>query len=120
MEGLTIQGELKGCDRTMDGLFLRSLAITFRYYENLSTARKLPVILLYPVHMLEEFTDAVDVGFVYMVNYIDGFLYAEPFLHPWDEAYLIVVDDFSDMFLVRFAYILLSILALMFMRDIGL
>ncbi|ERE73141.1 hypothetical protein H671_5g14455 [Cricetulus griseus] len=34
-----------------------------------------------------------------MVDYIDGFSYVEPSLHPWDEAYLIMVDDFSDMFL---------------------
>ena len=36
---------------------------------------------------------------VYMVDYIDGFLYVEPSLHPWDEAYLIGMDDFSDVFL---------------------
>ncbi|ERE71790.1 hypothetical protein H671_6g15487 [Cricetulus griseus] len=34
-----------------------------------------------------------------MVDYIDGFSYVEPSLHPWDEAYLIMVDDFSDVFL---------------------
>ncbi|ERE69725.1 hypothetical protein H671_6g16944 [Cricetulus griseus] len=33
-----------------------------------------------------------------MVDYIDG-SYVEPSLHPWDEAYLIMVDNFSDMFL---------------------
>ncbi|ERE69755.1 hypothetical protein H671_6g16926, partial [Cricetulus griseus] len=59
--------------------------------------------------------------FVYMVDYIDGFPYVEPSLHPWDEAYLIMVDDF---FLIcswiRFTNILLSILAWMFMKDIGL
>ena len=37
--------------------------------------------------------------FVYMVDYTDGFLYVEPSLHPWHEAYLIMVDNFSDMFL---------------------
>ena len=37
--------------------------------------------------------------FVYIVYYIDGFLYVEPSLHPWDEAYLIMVGDFSDVFL---------------------
>ncbi|ERE73251.1 hypothetical protein H671_5g14381, partial [Cricetulus griseus] len=31
------------------------------------------------------------------VYYIDGFSYVEPSLHPWDEAYLIMVDDFSNM-----------------------
>ncbi|ERE68530.1 hypothetical protein H671_7g17858 [Cricetulus griseus] len=35
--------------------------------------------------------------FVYMVDYVDGFSYVEPSLHPWDEAYLIMLDDFSDM-----------------------
>ncbi|ERE89337.1 hypothetical protein H671_1g2412 [Cricetulus griseus] len=34
-----------------------------------------------------------------MVDYIDEFSYVEPSLHPWDEAYLIIVDDFSDVFL---------------------
>ncbi|ERE84223.1 hypothetical protein H671_2g6125 [Cricetulus griseus] len=36
---------------------------------------------------------------VYILDYIDGFSYVEPFLHPLDEAYLIVVDDFSHAFL---------------------
>ena len=29
---------------------------------------------------------------VYMVNCVDGFSYMEPSLHPWDEAYLIMMD----------------------------
>ena len=37
--------------------------------------------------------------FVYIVNYIDGFLYIEPSLHPLDEAYLIIMDDRFDVFL---------------------
>ena len=37
--------------------------------------------------------------FVNMVDYIDRFSYVEPSLHLWDEAYLIMVDDFSDVFL---------------------
>ncbi|ERE83466.1 putative disks large-like protein [Cricetulus griseus] len=37
--------------------------------------------------------------FVYMVDYIDGFLFDEPSLHSWDKANLIMVDDFSDVFL---------------------
>jgi hypothetical protein len=32
-----------------------------------------------------------------MVNYINAFI--EPFLHPWDEAYLIMVNDVFDVFL---------------------
>jgi hypothetical protein len=38
---------------------------------------------------------------VYVVDYIDGLPYIEPFLHPWDKAYLIMV--------IWFARILLSI-----------
>ena len=34
-----------------------------------------------------------------MVDYIDIFLYVEPFLHLWDEANLIMVDDGYDVFL---------------------
>jgi hypothetical protein len=37
--------------------------------------------------------------FVYVMNYIDGFLFVEPSLHPWDEAYLIMMDDGFDVFL---------------------
>jgi len=31
--------------------------------------------------------------FVYILDYLDGFLYIEPSLHPWDEVYLIMMDD---------------------------
>ena len=34
-----------------------------------------------------------------MVDYVDGFLYIEPLVHPWDEAYLIMIDDVFDVFL---------------------
>lgn len=34
-----------------------------------------------------------------MVDYVNGFLYIESPLHPWDAAYLIMVDDFFDVFL---------------------
>ena len=37
--------------------------------------------------------------FVYVVDSIDGLPYIEPSLHPWDEAYLIMVDDLFDVFL---------------------
>jgi len=37
--------------------------------------------------------------FVYIADYIDGFSYIEPSLHPWDEAYLVMVNDCFDMFL---------------------
>ena len=34
-----------------------------------------------------------------MVDYFDGFPYIKPSLHPWDEAYLIMMDNHFDMFL---------------------
>ena len=37
--------------------------------------------------------------FVYIVDYIDGFPYIKPSLHPWDEAYLVMMDDHFDVFL---------------------
>jgi hypothetical protein len=36
--------------------------------------------------------------FVYTVDYVDGFPYVEPVLHPWDETYLIVMNDCFDVF----------------------
>jgi hypothetical protein len=33
------------------------------------------------------------------VFYIDGFLYIEPSLHPWDEDCLIAMNDHFDVFL---------------------
>jgi hypothetical protein len=37
--------------------------------------------------------------FVYRVDYVDGFRYIEPSLHPWDEASLIMMGDSFDVFL---------------------
>jgi hypothetical protein len=37
--------------------------------------------------------------FVYIVDYVVGFLYIEASLHPWDEAYLIMMDDPFNVFL---------------------
>jgi hypothetical protein len=37
--------------------------------------------------------------FVYIVDYVDGFLYVKSSLHPWDEAYLIMMNDHFDVFL---------------------
>jgi hypothetical protein len=37
--------------------------------------------------------------FKYVVDYFDGIRYIEPSLHPWDEAYLIGVNDQFDVFL---------------------
>jgi hypothetical protein len=37
--------------------------------------------------------------FAFMVYYVDGFSYIEPSLHPWDETYLIMINDVFGMFL---------------------
>jgi hypothetical protein len=36
------------------------------------------------------------------VDYVDGFPYIKPTLHPWDEAYLITMNDQFDVFLDLF------------------
>ena len=35
--------------------------------------------------------------FVYIVDYVNRFSYFDPTLHPWDEAYLVVVNDGFDV-----------------------
>ena len=35
----------------------------------------------------------------YFSDYIDSFLYIKPSLHPWDEAYLVLMDDRFDVLL---------------------
>ena len=45
--------------------------------------------------------------------------YVESALHPWDEAYLIMVDKLFDVLLQWFASILLKIFAAMFIMGIG-
>ena len=57
--------------------------------------------------------------FVYVVDCIDGFLYIEPTLHPWDKAYLIMVDDRFDVFLDSVGKNFI-IFASTFIREIGL
>ena len=37
--------------------------------------------------------------FVYILDYVDGFPYIEPSLHPWNETYLVRLDDCFDVFL---------------------
>jgi len=60
--------------------------------------------------------------FVYIVDYVDGFPYIETSLGPWDEAYLIMMDDHFDVFLDSVCEYLLSIFlcVLITIRDIGL
>jgi hypothetical protein len=57
--------------------------------------------------------------FVYVVDYIDRFPYIKSSLHPWDEAYLVIMDDHFDVFLDSVCEDLLSIFASIFIRKIG-
>jgi hypothetical protein len=55
------------------------------------------------------------------VDYDNGFLYTEPSLHLWDEAYLIMMDDHFDVFSDSVCEnVLLRIFASIFMRESGL
>ena len=36
---------------------------------------------------------------VHVVNYVDKLAYVEPALHPQDESYLIMMDEFFDLLL---------------------
>ena len=38
-------------------------------------------------------------GSVYVVDYVYRHVYVEPALHPWDEAYLIMMDKVFDVLL---------------------
>ena len=59
--------------------------------------------------------------FVYMMDYIDGFSYIEPSLHPWVEIYLIMVDDVFDVFLdLVCEHFIEYFFASLFLRKIGL
>jgi hypothetical protein len=48
------------------------------------------------------------------------FTYVELYLHPWDEADLVVVIDLCDVLLDSVSIILLRIFASMCIREIGL
>ena len=37
--------------------------------------------------------------FVYIMDYVDGFPYIKPFLHPWNKTYLVRMDDCFNVFL---------------------
>jgi hypothetical protein len=37
--------------------------------------------------------------YFYIVDYVDGFPYIELSLHPWNESYLIMMDDHFNVFL---------------------
>ena len=37
--------------------------------------------------------------FVYIMDYVDGFLYIKPSLHFWNKTYLVRMDDSFNVFL---------------------
>ena len=59
-------------------------------------------------------------GFVYVMDYVYRYADVEPGLHPWNEAYLVVMDKFLMCCWIPVASILLKIFASMFIMDIGL
>jgi hypothetical protein len=58
--------------------------------------------------------------FVYIVDYVDGFPYIKPSLHPWNEAYSIMIDDCLDVFLDLVSENFIEYFCTIFIRDIGL
>ena len=58
--------------------------------------------------------------FVYKLDYIDGFPYIKQSLHPWDEAYLVMMDDHLMCSWIQLAKTLLRIFALISIREIVL
>jgi hypothetical protein len=55
-----------------------------------------------------------------MVYYVNGFSYIKPTFYPWDEAYLIVVNNGFDVFLDSVCKNFMSILALISISEIGM
>ena len=58
--------------------------------------------------------------FVYIVDYVEGFSYIKPSLHPWNESYLVTMDDRFDVFLDSVSENFIEYFALIFIREIGL
>jgi hypothetical protein len=55
-----------------------------------------------------------------VLYYIYRFSYVEPPLHPWDEAYLVMVYDLSDVLLDSVFHYFSEDLPLTFTKEIGL
>jgi hypothetical protein len=58
--------------------------------------------------------------FIYIVDYIDGFLYIKPSLHPWNEAYLTMMNDCFDVFLDSVCEDFIEYFCINILREIGL
>ena len=58
--------------------------------------------------------------FVYIVDYVDGFQYIKPPMHPWNETYLVRMDDCFDEFLDSVSTNFVDDFASIFLTEIGL
>ena len=58
-------------------------------------------------------------GSVYVVNYVYSLVYVEPALHPWEEAYLIMVDKLFDVLLQSVCQYFIEDFCI-YVQDIGL
>ena len=59
--------------------------------------------------------------FVYIVDYVDGFSYIKPSLHPRNETYLVRMNNCFDVFLDLVSENFIEyFLASIFIREIGL
>lgn len=58
--------------------------------------------------------------FVYIMDYIDGFSYIKPSLHPWNKTYLVRMDDCFNVFLDSVSENFIEDFASIFIREIGL
>ena len=58
--------------------------------------------------------------FVYIMDYVDGFLYIKPSLHPWNKTYLVRMDDCLDVFLDSVSEDFIEYFCIDIHKEIGL
>jgi hypothetical protein len=54
------------------------------------------------------------------MDYVDGFPYIKPSLHPWNKTYFVRVDDCFNVFLDLVSENFIEYFASIFIREIGL
>lgn len=59
-------------------------------------------------------------NFVYILDHIYGFPHIEPFMHPWDEGYLVMGNNHFDVFLDLVCENITEYFCIKFIREIGL
>ena len=58
--------------------------------------------------------------FVYILDYVDGFPYIETSLHPWDDTYLVRMDDCFDVFFDSVSKNFIEDFCIIFINEISL